>query len=99
LAYVEELDVVEEVVVKGKVVAGDDLDASVLLNLPVLETQALALLEQIVARELLAPVSLIGLLQLSVLRAIVVSQVRVRRELYHLRRPFEGNRGRRSAPS
>jgi hypothetical protein len=81
LAYVEELDVVEEVIVEGKVIAGYDIDASVLLDLPVLETQALALLEQIVARQLLAPVSLIGLFQLSVLEAIVVSGVRVLGEI------------------
>ena len=64
--YVEELDVVEKVVVESKVVAGDDLDASVLLDLPVLQPQALALLEQVIAGELVSPVSLVGLLKFTV---------------------------------
>lgn len=64
--YVEELDVVEQVVVKGKVVAGDDVDAGILLDLPVLQTQALALAEEVVARELVGPIGLIGLLELTV---------------------------------
>jgi predicted transcriptional regulator len=65
-AYVEELDVVEKVVVEGKVVAGDDIDTGVLLDLPVLQSQTLALLKQLVPRELVAPVGLVGLLELTV---------------------------------
>lgn len=65
-AYVEELDVVKKVVVEGEVVAGNDIDAGVLLDLPVLQPQTLALLEQVIAGELVRPVGLIGLLELTV---------------------------------
>lgn len=65
-AYVEELDVVEEVVVESKVVAGDNINAGVLLDLPVLKTETLALLQEVITRELVGPVSLVGLLELTV---------------------------------
>jgi hypothetical protein len=65
-AYVEKLDVVENVIVEGEVVAGNDIDAGILLDLPVLETNALGLLQQIVLGDLASPVSLVGLLQLTV---------------------------------
>ena len=53
-------------VVEGKVVAGDDIDASVFLDLPVLETETLGLVEQLVAGQLVGPVGLVGLLELAV---------------------------------
>ena len=62
---VEHLDVVEDVVVEGEVVAGDDIDAGILLNLPVLESQSLALGEEVLARQLAAPVGLVGLLEVT----------------------------------
>lgn len=65
-AYVEKLNVVEKVVVESKVVAGDDIDTGILLDLPVLETQTLALLQQLVPRELVSPVGFVGLLELTV---------------------------------
>jgi hypothetical protein len=65
-AYVEELDVVEKVVVESKVVAGNDIDTSILLDLPVLQSQTLALLDQVIAGELVRPVGLVGLLELTV---------------------------------
>jgi predicted transcriptional regulator len=46
--------VVEDVVVEGEVVAGDDIDAGILLDLPVLESQPLALSEEVLARQLAA---------------------------------------------
>jgi hypothetical protein len=64
--YVEELDVVEEVVVESEVVAGDDTNAGVLLDLPVLQSQTLALLDQVITGELVSPVCLVGLLELTV---------------------------------
>jgi hypothetical protein len=64
-AYVEHLNVVEDVVVEGKVVAGDDIDTGVLLDLPVLATESLALSEQVISRQLASPVCLVGLLQVS----------------------------------
>ena len=62
---VEHLDVVEDVVVEGEVVAGDDIDAGILLDLPVLESQSLALGEEVLARQLAAPVGLVGLLEVT----------------------------------
>lgn len=53
-------------VVEGKVVAGNNVDTSILLDLPVLQSQTLSLLEQLVPRELVAPVGLVGLLELTV---------------------------------
>lgn len=66
MTHVEHLDVVEDVVVESEVVAGDDIDASILLDLPVGETQSLALGEDLVARDLAGPVGLVGLLQVTV---------------------------------
>lgn len=57
---------VEKVVVEGEVVAGDDIDTGIFLDLPVLETETLGLLEELIARELVSPVSLVGLLELTV---------------------------------
>jgi len=64
-AYVEHLNVVEDMVVEGEVVAGNDIDTGVLLDLPVLATESLALGEQVVSRQLTTPVCLVGLLQVS----------------------------------
>lgn len=50
-------------VVEGEVVGRDDVDTGVLLDLPVGETEPLALGEQVVLRDLLGPVRLIGLLE------------------------------------
>ena len=61
----EELDVVEDLVVEGKVVAGDAVDASTLLDLPVLLTETLALSEQVITGDLAAPVGFRGLLQVT----------------------------------
>lgn len=61
--YIEELDVVEDVVVEGEVVRRDDVDTGILLDLPVGETEPLALSEEILLRDLVGPVSLIRLLE------------------------------------
>jgi hypothetical protein len=60
---VEELDVVEDVVVKGEVVGRDDVNAGVLLDLPVRQSESLALLEQLLLAELASPVGLVCLLE------------------------------------
>jgi hypothetical protein len=65
ITYAKEHDVVQDLVVESKVIAGDDVDAGVLLDLPVLEAEAFAFGEQVVARELAAPVGLGGLLQVT----------------------------------
>jgi len=55
--------VVEDVVVESKVVGGDDVDAGILLDLPVGKTQALALGEESLLGDLVGPVGLVGLLE------------------------------------
>lgn len=54
--YTEVLDVCEDLVVQGEVVAGDDVDASILLDLPVGKTQALGLSKEVGLRDLSTPV-------------------------------------------
>jgi hypothetical protein len=54
--YTEVLDVVQDMVVEGEVTAGDDVDASILLDLPVGETEALGLGEKLSLGDLAAPV-------------------------------------------
>ena len=61
--HVEELDVVEDMVVVGKVVGGDDVDTGILLDLPVGETEPLGLGEESLLVELASPVGLVGLLE------------------------------------
>lgn len=65
MTYVEHLNVVKDVVVEGEVIGGNDIDSSILLDLPVLKTKTLTLGEQVFSRELAAPVSLVGLLEVS----------------------------------
>ena len=50
-------------VVEGKVVGGDDVDTGILLDLPVGESQPLALSEEVGLGDLAGPVCFIGLLQ------------------------------------
>jgi hypothetical protein len=54
--HAEVLDVREDLVVQSKVVAGDDVDTGILLDLPVGETESLGLLEELGLRDLAAPV-------------------------------------------
>lgn len=61
----EELDVVEDLVVESKVIAGDHIDTSVLLDLPVLLTESLSLGQKLIAGNLVTPVSLGGLLEVT----------------------------------
>lgn len=61
----EELDVVQNMVVVGKVIGWDNVDASVLLDLPVLRAKTLRLCLQLVARELAAPVGFVGLFEVT----------------------------------
>lgn len=65
VTYSEELDVVKNLVVEGEVVAGDDVDTSVLLDLPVLQTESLSLLQQVLAGDLLSPVCFGGFLEVT----------------------------------
>ena len=54
--YTEVLDVRQDLVVESKVIAGDDVDTGILLDLPVRETKTLGLGEQVGLGELPAPV-------------------------------------------
>lgn len=64
--YSEVLNVGEDLIVQSEVIAGDDIDTSVLLDVPVLKTESLGLGEEISLGELSAPVSFGGLLQVTV---------------------------------
>lgn len=55
-AYPEVLDVGKDLVIESKVVAGDDIDTSILLDLPVGKAKALGLGEEVGLRDLAAPV-------------------------------------------
>jgi hypothetical protein len=61
----EELVVVENLIVEGEVVAGDDIDTGILLDLPVSKTKTLALSEQVITGDLVSPVSLSSLLEVT----------------------------------
>src|SRR5690606_37695673 len=54
--YTEVLDLVQDVVVESKVTAGDAVDTSLLLDLPVGEAKALGLGEEVGLGDLAAPV-------------------------------------------
>ncbi len=54
--YTEVLNLVENLVVQGKVVARDDIDASILLDLPVGKTKALGLSKEVGLGDLTTPV-------------------------------------------
>lgn len=55
-AYTEVLDMGKDLVIKSKVVARDDIDTGVLLDLPVGETETLGLSKEIGLRNIASPV-------------------------------------------
>ena len=56
---------VKDLDVEGELIAGDDLDTSILMDLPVLLTESLSLRKQVITGELSTPVSLGGLLEVT----------------------------------
>lgn len=66
ITYAEVLDVGEDLVVQGEVIARDDINASILLDVPVLQTESLGFREKVGLGELSAPVCFSGLLQVAV---------------------------------
>lgn len=56
--YTKVLDVAEDLVVESEVVGGDDVDTGILLDLPVSESEPLGLSEELILRDLAAPVYL-----------------------------------------
>ena len=64
--YTEVLDLVENLIIESEVIAGNYIDASILLDLPVCKTESLGLAEELSLGELSAPVCLCRLLQVTV---------------------------------
>ena len=54
--YTKVLDLMKDMVVESEVVAGDDIDTSILLDLPVSKTEALGLSKKVRLRDLSTPV-------------------------------------------
>jgi hypothetical protein len=54
--YTKVLDLVKNLVVEGKVVAGDDIDTGILLDLPVGKTETLGFIKEVRLRNLSTPV-------------------------------------------
>jgi hypothetical protein len=54
--YSEELNVVQDLVVEGEVIAGNDIDSGLFLYLPVLQAQSFALAQQVVEWYLASPI-------------------------------------------
>jgi hypothetical protein len=54
--YTKVLDLVKDLVVEGEVVAGDDIDTGILLDLPVSKTETLGLIKEVGLRNLSTPV-------------------------------------------
>lgn len=64
--YVEELDVVQDLVVEREVVGGDDVGTGILLELPVGGTESGSDGDELLLGDLAGPVGLGGLLELAV---------------------------------
>jgi hypothetical protein len=47
ITYAKVLDVCKNLIIKGEIVAGNDIDTSVLLDFPVSKTKPLGLLEEV----------------------------------------------------
>ena len=62
----EELDVVKDMIIVGKVIAWNDIHAGILLNPPVGVSESFALVEQFFLGELASPVGLCCFLEVSV---------------------------------
>lgn len=56
---------VEDVVIMSEVVGGNDVDTGILLDLPVGETEPLTLGEESLLGDLVSPVSLVSLLEVT----------------------------------
>ena len=64
--YTEVLDVGENLIVESEVIARNDINAGLLLDVPVLETKSLCFRKELSLRELATPVCLSSLLQVTV---------------------------------
>lgn len=64
--YAKVLNMSKDLIVKSEVVGWDDINTSLLLNIPVLKTESLCLCEEICLGNLATPVCFSGLLQVTV---------------------------------
>lgn len=64
--YTKVLDMGENLIIKCEVIAGDDIDAGLLLDVPVLKTQPLCFGKEINLGDLAGPVSFGGFLQITI---------------------------------
>lgn len=64
--YSKVLDLVQNLIVESEVIAGNNIDAGLLLDVPVLETKSLGFAQEISLGELAAPVCFCRLLQVTV---------------------------------
>ncbi len=60
------MDVVQDLVVEGKVIAGNDVDTSLFLKLPMFKTQSFALAEQLILWNLSCPESFCCFLEITI---------------------------------
>ncbi len=65
-SYTEILDMMKNLIVQSEVIAGNDINACLLLDIPVLEAESLCLGEKVGLGDLSAPVSFGGFLQITV---------------------------------
>jgi hypothetical protein len=65
-SYTKVLDVGQNLIIESEVIAGNDIDAGILLNVPMLETESFGLAKEFSLRELTTPVSFGGFLQVTV---------------------------------
>lgn len=62
----EELDVVQDLVVEGKVIAWNDVDASIFLDLPVFQSQSLSFRKQFFLGDLASPICFGSFLEVTI---------------------------------
>lgn len=56
----------KNLIIKSEVIAGNDIDACLLLNIPVFKTKSLGFTEEVGLRELATPIGFGGFLQVTI---------------------------------
>jgi hypothetical protein len=62
----KQMDVVQDLVVEGEIIAGNDVDTSLFLKLPMVETQSFTLTQQFILLDLACPKRFGSFLQITV---------------------------------
>jgi hypothetical protein len=88
---IEQLDMIQDLVIEGKVIAGDDSSTSLLLEFPVSGTKVLAGFNQLIGRNLASPVGLCGLLELTIRCGMVSQNYQLRGRNGSNEPPIRGN--------